>query len=249
MNIFIRDSTPQLFKFYDKIVTGNKDFLDYDSPLNDFGTFSNIFLRDISIFLKADKSDEENLSKAIEEYKSSLADELEITQNNEKQKELIHHVTGLIDKYNENPEGTLKELNEIAESVFILFSTRMKRAQADLKILASKNKDAKKAMTEIDDYIAKRLPKLNVTNVDTSKIDPLLINTDSCVMMKKNLTKLTVVFPRCFCTDLATVYAVPCSCPCFCKQCWELEMSENYQKCPRCGKPVQQFVEIDLNDE
>lgn len=235
---------PDIFRLYDESIIGNSQWIDFDLPLSEFGSFANCFLDFCVPVIKAHQENSDQLAEACKTCSEGLTSRLQYSENQEKHTNLIHHVLEIIANINEDKEEKIAELRNISNSFYKLFEIRLKRAQFDLSLLSDKgnSRDTSKPLEKLNNYIKNNLPKFKL---DDEEIDPLLLTPDSCNKLISFTRAHTRHFPLCNCQQKACIYAIPCSCPCYCKECWDEEPSFHDKKvCPRCLKPITEFIEI-----
>lgn len=238
-------TVPEVFHLYDESIISCSQWIDFDLPLSEFGSFANYFIDFIVQVIKTYREKPDQLPDACEKCTGRLNDLLKYAQKNEKHANLIKHVLEILSTINENKEDKMEELTSIATSYYRLFELRLKRAQFDLSILSDKgnSRETSKPLEKLNNYIKNTLSKLKL---DDTELDPFLLNPESCNKLISFIRSHTRHYPLCNCQQKVSIYAIPCSCPCYCKECWEAEPSFHNQKvCPRCSKPITEFVEID----
>lgn len=241
----MKASISDIFRLYDESIIGNSQWIDFSIPLSEFGSFANVFLDFVVPIIKTHKENPNQFSEACKTCTEGLNDLLKYTENQEKLLNLTHHVLEMIANISENQEDKIAELRDIANSIYKLFEIRLKRAQFDLSLISDKSnsRETAKPLEKINNYIKNNLSKFKLDDVE---LDPLLLSTDSCNKLISFIRAHTRQYPLCNCEQKACIYAIPCSCPCYCKECWDEEPSFHNQKiCPRCFKPITEFVEIE----
>lgn len=235
---------PQVFRLYDESVVGNSQWIDFDLPLSDFGLFANTFLDFVIPVIKTQKENPTQFPEACKTCSEGLTDLLKYIENQEKHIKLTNHILEIISSISENQEEKMKEIRNIAISIYRYFEIRLKRAHFDLTLVSDKqnSRETTKPLEKLNNYIKNTLSKFKLDDVE---IDPLLLSTDSSNKLISFIRAHTRQYPLCNCEQRACIYAIPCSCPCYCKDCWEEEPSFHDQKvCPKCFKPITEFIEI-----
>lgn len=233
------------FKVYDKFTTGNSPWLDYEAPLDVFGKFANLFVPNLVTFIKTYRSKPEQFDQALATVKKNFTAISTFAQNNEKYKKLTDHVIEYLNGIEIDKENKIAELTKIVNDMHLLFEMRLTRAHDQLCILINKqNKtnDVVNAQKQIAAAIQKTKKTMDLDELPN--YDPLLMSPEECVRFEKYLERNKKPYSKCICGEKAVIFSIPCSCPCYCYECFEEEDKEA-KVCPRCGKPIREFVVVE----
>lgn len=235
-----------LFKVVDKYLSNNSKWVNPDCSLDELGAFCNLLLPYLQNLLKAHKGDQAQFRSIVEKCKSMFAQFQTLLKDKDaKFLEVTQHLVELLEHMEENSEEKVKEIKEIYRVYYSLFYGQMARAQAHITLTTgkqSRTREAMQAQEAIKKYLTRTLD--NQKPDDAIVIDPLLLDVESCHALEKFLVRHRRPYLRCFCGQKADVFALPCNCPCYCSECWEFEGDPSAEMCPRCHRPVAEFVQI-----
>lgn len=234
-----------IFRYYDECIGKYSNWIDYDLPISEFGTFSKSFLTILSSFLQAHKERQENFNEICEETIKQLNYIGNFIQNNQKHLSLLHHIVELLENLNNDEEQKINEVQTIATSLYTILKYKLYIENLSISFLSNKSniKDTdptKKSLQECFKWIKTLIFE------DTQQVDPFLLSVESCEHFIHYIRCHTKPLPHCDCGRKAYVYAIPCSCPCYCRECWNSDPSLKDQTiCPMCCNPITEFVEIE----
>jgi hypothetical protein len=158
---------------------------------------------------------------------------------------LLEHCLGFLDA--DTPDANAG-LVAITRYVALLFETRLRRAHAELQLAFPKRATVAEVRAA-NDKIAKYLQKdMAARRFDGQpQFDVMLTTVQGCTVVQDYLKRHRKAFLRCACSRRADVFAAPCSCACFCLECWEDGAEQDARVCPQCGRPVTEFVIVQHN--
>ena len=229
-----------------QLVAGNCEYVGTDAPLVELGAFCNYFLSFLDTLLKAYRA-AKDFDTALAKCRTELPRLGELVQSQPKFKEAVDKVVSILSDFESALDQDIKiqEIESIKNAYLALISTKMRRARAEICLVTTRQNQSSelvKAERTMDTWVKKIVTPLMTDEV--SAIDPLVITVDGCEKMEVFLRKHIKPYMKCFCQQRADVFAMPCSCPCFCSECWEFEKDQPVDVCPRCCKAITGFVTV-----
>lgn len=236
---------PPLFRALEDLVSGDCELVDLSAPLDELGAFCNLFLPYVSNLVKFYQNKGPDFDNALAKSRANLPQLAGFVQNQEKFKQTVETVVALLSDFDNDSDAKIAQIEKIKNAYLGLLYTKMKRAQIEITLLTNKvsmTREVIKTKEAITKWTESNLVPL--LSEEMMAIDPLLVSVDACKQMETFLTKHTKPYMKCFCRQRADVFAIPCSCPCYCAECWQCEKDGPCDRCPRCDKPVTEFVQV-----
>lgn len=232
----------KLFDWFDWMSIGRSDYINLDIRLSDFGKFCNILVEYVGPLITARKSNASNFSNLLEHIKSSFASFQ--TVNLFPEDPSFNNTLAIIQPLLSDPnEENMLKLENIYINYYKLFYYRLRRAHCHLALFtqAWSTNDQVRAKKQILDYIEKMVAR---KPEGVNLLDPLLLDPSTCRALETFLVKTKRPMLKCSCGQRADIFALPCNCPCYCRDCWEFENHPPADLCPLCKRPCKSMIEV-----
>jgi hypothetical protein len=223
-------------------VIASKDcqYINLDQPIHEFGGFMHHFLAHSVPYAKLLES-----STAAPDQRDALKANLAKLRRlfgKTQPPPLLERCLVLLDA--DTPDANT-ELVALTRCAAVLFETRPRRAQAELQLAFPKRASMAEVRTA-NDKLTKYLQKDIVARRfdGQPQFDVTLTTVQGCTAVQDYLKRHRKAFLRCACSRRADAFAVPCSCPCCCIECWGGAPERDARICPQCGRPITEFVTV-----